>query len=618
MAGLRLKVREELPGLLVVACVSTVYLALVPPFVLGGDNGEFAALAHAQGIAHPPGYPLYVSLLRLLRWLPAATPVQAAGYATALMAGAQMLLCYLACRCWRISAWAAAIAVAFYAGSPLAVQHLTHAEVFALNGAIVAMILALCSPSFWLPASWNLVGLGLLCGLGLAHHHSFVLLAPLIVVGVINACSRLDRGRFWPALTAAMVALLVGFSPNFLLFPWSQADGVYLQSWGVVENWHHFWHHFFRADYGTLSLSLASSSGSHWGQHMLNMLAQLNACWKFMLPLSVLAFAVHLRRFGVANVDFWAWLGLLLSFLAAGPVFFSRANIDPLLGAPAMEVVQRFYLLPTQLLLLPVAEGLRLLVRVLRSFSRPSAIPVQALDRGLSLFVSSAVALYALGFNALISLRQTVVARQAHTQNFIKNGLGSLPFGAVVVVRADDEMYAGSYLQEVEHFRPDLVLVNTSFLLRPWYVKRLAHRLSGCHWPKTNLEGFFEFLVSSCERDLFINLAEGRTESVGNLYRKLPSYQHGLYRHVLAKGSRVPAPDAVFRLNQRLFDSFSLAPRPVSLSHGWASRPGFVYAEVWKRIARDMAAAGRSDLADSALQLSRRYGYCSEGACLSD
>ena len=36
-----------------------VYAITLHPSIPGGDSGELIAVAHAPGIAHPPGYPLY-------------------------------------------------------------------------------------------------------------------------------------------------------------------------------------------------------------------------------------------------------------------------------------------------------------------------------------------------------------------------------------------------------------------------------------------------------------------------------------------------------------------------------------------------------------------------------
>lgn len=48
------------------ACVW--YLTALSPGVGGGDSGELTAAALELGIAHPPGYPLYVWLGHLFMW----------------------------------------------------------------------------------------------------------------------------------------------------------------------------------------------------------------------------------------------------------------------------------------------------------------------------------------------------------------------------------------------------------------------------------------------------------------------------------------------------------------------------------------------------------------------
>ena len=34
------------------------------------DSGLFISVAHEPGIAHPPGYPLYIMLAHLFTWIP--------------------------------------------------------------------------------------------------------------------------------------------------------------------------------------------------------------------------------------------------------------------------------------------------------------------------------------------------------------------------------------------------------------------------------------------------------------------------------------------------------------------------------------------------------------------
>lgn len=611
---------RELPGLAVVACVAVVYLLFVPPHVLGGDNGEFAILTFSDGIAHPPGYPLYVAWLRLLNWLPAASPAQAAGYATALLAVVQMMVLYLAARAWKVTPAPAAIAVAFYAGSPLAVYHYTHAEVFALNGLIVAGILLVCAPRQRIKSSGVIAALGILCGLGFSHHHSFVLTSPLILYGSLESFGRQKRCEWLSLVAIGLVTFFAGFSFNFLLFPWSQDGGVYLNSWGVLKSFPDFWWHFLRRDYGTFKLAASTvDQGNTFGPHMFSLLGSMSSTWKFTLILAPLAFCVRLRRSAwVDGESSIAWLCLLVSIFAAGPLFFSRANIVPLVGTPNLEVLQRFYLLPNQLLVIPVAEGVRLFCIFINRFVRPirsGRLLVVGVARSLSV---AAIGIYFFFFNVVLSASATRVSRGDHTEKFVSNGLRFLPPRAVLIVRADDEMFAGGYLQNARGVRPDLVLLNTSFLVKDWYTKRLSSRIKGCRWRSSSIIGFYRQLIDDCRLDVFVALADFSSKDGLKLYSTQPSYQYGVFRRLLPSGASLPSAEQIYALNRRLFEAYQLPSRRVTLTHGWASQPAFVYWLSWRRIASDMNRAGRPDLARSALQLAERYGDCQEDSCLSE
>lgn len=55
-----------------------LYLQTAPPSIYSMDSGEFVAAAFCLGVAHPPGYPLYLLLLKLFLYLPLSSPAFAA------------------------------------------------------------------------------------------------------------------------------------------------------------------------------------------------------------------------------------------------------------------------------------------------------------------------------------------------------------------------------------------------------------------------------------------------------------------------------------------------------------------------------------------------------------
>ena len=80
---------EPLPGPmsrgLLSLVILAIYLWLAPSFISDGDNAEFSTLSVTGGVAHPPGYPLYVLYLRAMSWLPGSSGAHTAALATAIL-----------------------------------------------------------------------------------------------------------------------------------------------------------------------------------------------------------------------------------------------------------------------------------------------------------------------------------------------------------------------------------------------------------------------------------------------------------------------------------------------------------------------------------------------------
>ena len=142
-------------------------------------TAEFATIGAIGGVPHPSGYPLYVLWLRLTSWLPGASPHTRRRIATAVLGAATMLVLHAACRAWGARPLAATIAVALYAAAPVVLRMFTEAEVFALNGLVVATVL-------WLSAQRRSASRGMARAgararrrARLSNHMTCVLVAPI-------------------------------------------------------------------------------------------------------------------------------------------------------------------------------------------------------------------------------------------------------------------------------------------------------------------------------------------------------------------------------------------------------------------------------------------------------
>src|SRR3989344_4647700 len=71
----RLDIENWLRGEKITACIISLFFLLFYVFfqsssVYGGDSGDLVTAAFVQGVAHPPGYPLYTFIASLLTKIP--------------------------------------------------------------------------------------------------------------------------------------------------------------------------------------------------------------------------------------------------------------------------------------------------------------------------------------------------------------------------------------------------------------------------------------------------------------------------------------------------------------------------------------------------------------------
>ncbi|MDX2014652.1 MAG: DUF2723 domain-containing protein [Myxococcaceae bacterium] len=454
-------------GWLVAGVALVAFGLCVHPGLPGGDAGELASAACAQGLAHPPGYPLHGVLLRLAVAVPMGDVFVRLNLTSAVCtAGALGLVADLVRR-WTRRVEPALLAAALVFAAPLVWQYATTVEVFALHLLLVALTGWTLVRLSHTPTAWRGRAFGLSAGLAVTHHQT----ALFVVVPLLLLEAR--RWRWW------LPGVVVGFAPLLLLPVFSLTDTPY--SWGDARSIDGFFTHLLRREYGTFRLASRDEGGA-------GALAFFEAFVRFeweQVGLVPFGFGVPAAWYG------WRRARALTVAVAAGlvgalGVFGALTNL-PLDDALFREVVSRFFLLPHLVLAAVAAWSASALVT-----RRPRVLAVAAL-----------------------ALVMAGVARRPGVTPGTLEGLGEAlldqPVGALVLVQGDLLSGVSRAVLACGSRPSGLRVIDQQQLTYGWYVDRLKRVMPevvfpGARWHPRDAGAFTlqAFLEANANRPLVV------------------------------------------------------------------------------------------------------------------
>lgn len=411
----------------------------------GADGGDFLAAAAVNGVPHPPGYPLYLLILR--GWLalgsgwdglglmPGTDPAAWGNRLNVVTGAAAIALTVLSAARLTLhpprGLWAAAAGIIFLA-APLPWSQSLITEVYALHLFLAALLGYAALAGF---APW---GLGLILGLTAAHHPTALLLWPAALWLWRQARPQPISLTTW--LTIAGLALIVpGLAYAGLVWSVAGADTPPPVAWGYPDN-----------AAGLLWLISGAAYRDYWlalsGREFIGRLAgAVQLLTEQFTPIGLAAVLTGLVRWEARphlRVATLLWV-IPVSLYAA-----AYATVDSFI-----------YLLPAVWwLALPLAEGLT-------GWAGWLAARRRYLDHLLIYGLAA-------GMFVLITLRLPQVDLRAdHAATDFLAAATMLPPGALVVSAADAETFAlwygvwgGGGLAD-----RDLVLINSELYQFGWY-----------------------------------------------------------------------------------------------------------------------------------------------------
>jgi hypothetical protein len=567
-------------GLVALAALVT-YVWLAPPYIVDGDNAEFATVGMVGGVAHPTGYPAYLLWLRATSWLPGSSPAHTTAIATAILAAIQLLVLHAACRAWGARAIAATFAVAIYAAGPVAMRYSSEAEVFVLNQLVVATVLYLAAREGPLRGGRRVAALGLVAGLGLSDHLTCVLVAPVGLLGAVRGVREARHAAV--AAVAGVIALVVGLAPYAYLFITPEG----MSSWAKPHDVSDLIDHVLRRAYGGPGAFVVGAGTLHPAANLLAFAVTLGRAWWWIPGLAgLMTLGVRCVRAGQGEPRI-GWQALALAFVVAGPVLAARFNINP--TGLSLYVARRFHLMPTLLLGVPVACAID--VAVARG------------ERWLRAEVAAAIAVLGFATAAIVAVPDLMRVRTPAFDHAIRGMLRGLPPNAVVFTSGDLTFLGTGYFQVALGDRPDVVVVLWEFVSTRWYRDRLARRgivIDTTKDATPSVRNAEQILASG--RPLFVDM------TLNNVLQTLPSYPYGTLFRILPRGASSPSIDQVAALNRDWFAALDLDyPRP-GPDDEYPTTIHKGYATTWRIIAEGFTVAGKPEEAANATALRREFG----------
>ena len=440
-----------------------VYLMTLAPSVTFFDSGEFLTAIHSLGIAHSPGYPLFINYAKPFTYLPFGSIAFRVNVATAVSAalacyGVYLLVCTLLSRetleikgsdlFKKLTGLSVALAYGF---SPRLWLQSNHDKPYPLIAFLTAMI-------FYLLLRWrekyrngedcpNYIYLGaFISGLAFGGHQIMILMMPAFAFLIIATDWRL-LGRIKEIILVCSFAAF-GFISVHLHLP-IRAMQEPLLNWGDPKTWTQFLWNFLRKGYPvekpqrTMSLL--------WKQiNAFSIPFEFTVVGLFLLLIGIFVYMRKLRHeiaaYGVSIIVF---LAVIVGYFNTPEdlIFLTEEFFDPLYLLSAVFIGLGMFFLLKSLLALFKKEP-------------PSAVRLTA---GALLFI---LPLYLCAVN----YRENDQHENYIAYDYASNTLRSLHEGAALFTWGDSGAFPLWYLQGLEKMREDLDLLHTPHLVFNWYL----------------------------------------------------------------------------------------------------------------------------------------------------
>lgn len=500
----KLDLRNRQLFLFTAIVIFMVYLFSAPKGVVLEDDGLFLMAAWFNGIAHPPGYPLYTLFSHLATWIPAGTVAYRVHLLSAIFSALACGVLFLIINKLTSDKYAAVTASVAYGLSPVYWSQSIVAEVYSLNVLIFLLL-------FYLSLIYvdqdetkslkTIILIGLLYGVGLSNHWPLILLSsPLLLIILLK-----QKRRLFYQTPYIIPFILLGLLPYMWLIKRSRINPE-ISFYGPLNSLSEIWFFISREGFSSIDQSYSAVLYD-----------------KFQYVWFVLTESIH--QFGIVGFIFIVAgmvsqknvfnrriiIALIVGYLCNTLVLVGLLNFD--FDFLHQSIFRVYPLIAYSILSIWLAIGLSLMTtNVIPRFNIKSKT------------VKLSVIVLILGSTIASSIPQNLRANDDYVELYAKTVLGSLPEQSVLFLDNDFSVGPLGYQNKVENYRKDIELMQPSGLI---FKNRLFRGDN-----KINEEDRIELI------NLYI-----RHSDKAIFYDKLPSHayavkEYGLYSAVDKSGQQ--------------------------------------------------------------------------------
>ena len=453
----------------VTAFATAAFVSTTGDSVRGGDSGELMVVAKELGVAHPPGYPLWVLLSYGLEHVGVGMQ-----YLSPVCGGLTVGVLFACAELATGSVAAGLLASALALCSRAHWRYATSPEVFALNNLLCAALLHRGLSYIVAPRrrATALYLASIVSALALANQHaSVVFIAPsaaVILLHYVFVSEGYDGEKVAVLVMSALtfVAVLLGlYSQLYFAAVYSGSK----HTWGATFDTQGFLVHVLRMEYGTFSL--ANERAGYAQTHFAASLQDWARHTAAELPSPALA---ALAAAGLAPWPFGArgrlaWVqGLLVLNVAAYLAFFGSLSNLPLDTELFRSVQERFWLQPYLVVCVAAGIGLHGLLAFAARVCGPRA--GRAASCAAAMLVLAWCAAVVPTLHAEMDLRDNRVV-----EDFGRALLTPLARNSILLTKGDILTNSVRYAQAFKGAREDVATLDVEMLSAVWYVPRVRH-----------------------------------------------------------------------------------------------------------------------------------------------